>query len=200
MTKNYEKLGEPLSAWKTYKPGPAQMVKYHECPNLPEGIVAVGDAFACFNPTYGQGLTTSSLAVLTLDRTLREFEEKGTKSIDGVSTSYHALVAERLQVPWMLPKAGDYSYPTTVTAEGETGDEMIYKLFQSYMCRVTQLTKVFPFVRLQWYKTIGMTDFGGKVCDESDWCSLIFPPHTLSPLSLIIDALSLTFHLLTHSF
>lgn len=107
---------------------PANRLRHYERMGdaLPAGFVPVGDALCSFNPTYGQGMSSSALQARTLARTLAERapgEDLRTlvqRHLDGA--------AEVVRLPWRQANYNDFLYPTT---EGDRSmfseEEMAYR-------------------------------------------------------------------------
>lgn len=72
---------------------------YHTLKRLPEGIVAIGDAVASFNPVFGQGMTVAALEVEWLAKCLAKTD---THAI-GFAKSYYAGVKPIVDLAWGLP-------------------------------------------------------------------------------------------------
>ncbi|MCB0949747.1 MAG: oxidoreductase [Mycobacterium sp.] len=53
--------GEPIGAIAVHKYPASRWRRYDEMDRFPEGIVPFGDAVVSFNPTYGQGMTMTSI-------------------------------------------------------------------------------------------------------------------------------------------
>jgi 2-polyprenyl-6-methoxyphenol hydroxylase-like FAD-dependent oxidoreductase len=70
----YEAIGaaEPLTPIAGQRATENRLRHYDRPGQLPDGVVAVGDAVCAFNPVYGQGMTTAALGAEVLDRWLRE--------------------------------------------------------------------------------------------------------------------------------
>jgi 2-polyprenyl-6-methoxyphenol hydroxylase-like FAD-dependent oxidoreductase len=62
------------------------------------GLVAVGDAWACSNPSFGRGASIGMLHGVVLRDTLREV---GCRDPDALATSFHAATAELVE-PWFM--------------------------------------------------------------------------------------------------
>jgi 2-polyprenyl-6-methoxyphenol hydroxylase-like FAD-dependent oxidoreductase len=91
-----EPLGEPayhafpVSRWR----------RYHKLERFPAGIVPFGDAVASFNPTFGQGMTMTSLQAGNLRRALQ--------SPDGDLAATLARFTAKTTFPvWMMNAIGD---------------------------------------------------------------------------------------------
>lgn len=65
----------------------------------PEGIVAIGDAVASFNPIFGQGMTVAALEADWLGRCLAAH----APAADGFAKSYYAGVKPIVDLAWGLP-------------------------------------------------------------------------------------------------
>jgi len=177
-------MGEPVSPIQSYRPKGSTRLLYHKITDqLPEGFVAIGDAITCFNPFYGQGLSTSALGVVTLDRVLRQCEvlPSGEANLEGLHKRYFSLIAQRLEGPWAMPKSGDYCYEATIPAKGisnhfltgqhmchsltpkptpgETKKEFAYRFMQEYVSQIFGLANRYPHVRKVLDGTFSMTEF-----------------------------------------
>ncbi|MBL8781601.1 MAG: FAD-dependent monooxygenase [Alphaproteobacteria bacterium] len=72
---------------------------YHMLKRLPEGIVAIGDAIASFNPVFGQGMTVAALEVEWLAKCLAKTDPRA----NGFAKSYYAGVKPIVDLAWGLP-------------------------------------------------------------------------------------------------
>ncbi|HSN98969.1 MAG TPA: FAD-dependent monooxygenase [Candidatus Nanopelagicales bacterium] len=108
---------EPLGGIASHRFASHQWRRYERAARLPEGLCVLGDALCSFNPIYGQGMTTGALAALTLDGCLREQRRsRGPGSLDGLTTAFHARVAEMIEMPWRIATGEDLRFPEV---EGE---------------------------------------------------------------------------------
>jgi len=103
----YNKLKhlKPITKVKTLKAGPCRLNYYNKI-RTPSNFVVVGDAFAKFNPIYGQGMGCAALCAVTLDAVLRK-----TETLDDFSTLYHKKMGIRYAFQWLFPKAVDDLFP-----------------------------------------------------------------------------------------
>jgi 2-polyprenyl-6-methoxyphenol hydroxylase-like FAD-dependent oxidoreductase len=72
---------------------------YHMLKRLPEGIVAIGDAVASFNPVFGQGMTVAALEA----EWLAECLTKSDPHTAGFAKTYYAGVKPIVDLAWGLP-------------------------------------------------------------------------------------------------
>src|SRR5271156_2995780 len=84
----------PVSRWR----------RYHELDRLPAGILPLGDAVASFDPTYGQGMTMTSLQAGHLRRALA-----GGAGEDLVRRVNRATAKSTYPV-WMMTAIGDLTF------------------------------------------------------------------------------------------
>ncbi|MDT5116665.1 MAG: hypothetical protein QOE30_2404 [Mycobacterium sp.] len=83
----------PASRWR----------RYDKLGRFPAGIVPFGDAVASFNPTFGQGMTMTSLQAGHLRRALR--------SVDGDLASELSRATAKTTFPvWMMNAIGDITF------------------------------------------------------------------------------------------
>ena len=66
------RLGEPIGEVAFHKYPTSRWRRYDKLERFPDGILPFGDAVASFNPTFGQGMTMTSLQAGHLERALRD--------------------------------------------------------------------------------------------------------------------------------
>lgn len=94
---------EPLTEPVKFRIGPSARRRYERCARLPEGFLALGDALCCFNPAYGQGMTTAAMAARWLKDCLH--------SREGLTSRYFAGVKAIVDTPWDITVSGDLRFP-----------------------------------------------------------------------------------------
>lgn len=95
---------EPISDLIRFRIGPSVRRRYERCPTLPEGFVALGDSLCCFNPAYGQGMTTAAMAALWLRTCVRS-------GLPGLTRRYFNGVRRIIDVPWDITVGNDLRFP-----------------------------------------------------------------------------------------
>jgi hypothetical protein len=88
----------PASRWR----------RYHRLKRFPVGIVPLGDAVASFNPTFGQGMTMTSLQAGHLRRALRLPD-------DQVAAALNRATARTTYPVWMMNGVADVHFHHAVT-------------------------------------------------------------------------------------
>jgi len=88
----------PASRWR----------RYHRLKRFPAGIVPLGDAVASFNPTFGQGMTMTSLQAGHLRRAL-QFPD------DQVAAALNRATAKTTYPVWMMNGIADVHFHHAVT-------------------------------------------------------------------------------------
>ncbi|ORB87740.1 oxidoreductase [Mycobacterium kansasii] len=83
----------PASRWR----------RYDKLQHFPAGIIPFGDAVASFNPTFGQGMTMTSLQAGNLRRALRS----PTKSL---AAEFTRLTRKTTYPVWMMNAIGDITF------------------------------------------------------------------------------------------
>lgn len=83
----------PASRWR----------RYDKLGRFPDGIVAFGDAVASFNPTFGQGMTMTSLQAAHLRRALRGPD-------DQLAATLHRATARSTFPVWTMNAIGDVTF------------------------------------------------------------------------------------------
>ncbi|WP_158018973.1 FAD-dependent oxidoreductase [Mycobacterium basiliense] len=98
-----EPVGEPA-----YHAFPAsKWRRYHKLNRFPAGIVPFGDAVASFNPTFGQGMTMTSLQAGHLRRALASSHR--APDVD-VAEQFNRLTAKTTYPVWMMNAIGDITF------------------------------------------------------------------------------------------
>lgn len=78
---------------------------------FPAGLVAIGDAVASFNPTYGQGISVAAMQALALAEWLAE-----PGALDGPAYGYFRRVRAVVDDAWDFSAAQDCYLPHVTTA------------------------------------------------------------------------------------
>ncbi len=84
----------PASRWR----------RYHKLDRFPAGIVPLGDAVASFDPTFGQGMTMTSLQAGHLRRALTE------GSAHDLAHNVNRATAKTTFPVWMMTAIGDFGF------------------------------------------------------------------------------------------
>jgi hypothetical protein len=75
----------------------------------PLGWVLIGDAVCCFDPIYGQGMTSAAQQAAALGRAL----DRHSPASRAFARHYFRAVARVVDVPWSIAVGGDFAYPDT---------------------------------------------------------------------------------------
>lgn len=84
----------PASKWR----------RYDKLDRLPAGIIPLGDAVASFNPTFGQGMTMTSLQAGHLRRAL------ANGSNEDIARDVNRATAKTTYPVWMMTAIGDFAF------------------------------------------------------------------------------------------
>jgi 2-polyprenyl-6-methoxyphenol hydroxylase-like FAD-dependent oxidoreductase len=98
---------EPITDPVRFRIGPSVRRRYERCARLPEGFVAVGDALCCFNPAYGQGMTTAAMAAHWLGVCLRS----GQAGLTDLTRRYFRGTGRFVDVAWDISVGADLRFP-----------------------------------------------------------------------------------------
>lgn len=85
--------------------------KYHyeDMQKWPDNLIVVGDAVSVFNPFYGQGITSASLAAKLIDNML-----KNSKFNSDFAKKFQKKLSQVISLPWVLGTSEDLRWPTTI--------------------------------------------------------------------------------------
>ena len=95
---------EPITQPNRFRIAPSVRRRYERCPRLPEGFVALGDSLCCFNPAYGQGMTSAAMTAVWLRTCLRS-------GLPGLTRRYFNGVRRIIDVPWAITVGNDLRFP-----------------------------------------------------------------------------------------
>jgi 2-polyprenyl-6-methoxyphenol hydroxylase-like FAD-dependent oxidoreductase len=84
----------PISRWR----------RYHKMDRFPAGILPLGDAVASFDPTYGQGMTMTSLQAGHLHRALAD------GAGENLAREVNRATAKTTYPVWMMTAIGDFTF------------------------------------------------------------------------------------------
>lgn len=90
--------GEPIGDVAFHKYPTSRWRRYDKLDRSPAGIIPFGDAVASFNPTFGQGMTMTSLQAGHLRRALRGVD---------VARDFHRATAKTTYPVWQMNAIGD---------------------------------------------------------------------------------------------
>jgi 2-polyprenyl-6-methoxyphenol hydroxylase-like FAD-dependent oxidoreductase len=137
---------EPLGEVATYRFPFNRRRHYEQLKLFPEGLIAIGDALASFNPAYGQGMTVVALEVEALERIL-------TSSADlrGIARRFFAEAAKIIDIPWSIALAEDLRYPE---AQGKRA--FSFGPINAYLTRVHHAAAIDPVVCRTFFEVAGL--------------------------------------------
>ena len=123
---------EPITQIYGYRRTENQWRHYEDLTRWPGGLLVVGDAVCCFNPVYGQGMTSAAIGASLLDEQLR-----GTKdaSDSDFGKTFQRQLAKFLDTPWLIATGEDFRWENT---EGDRPGRAA-RVVQGYMDRVVRL-------------------------------------------------------------
>jgi hypothetical protein len=105
---------------------------FEEIGAWPDGLVAVGDSVCCFDPVYGQGMTTGVLGALMLRAQVDAACERGTFEEPGFARTVQKRLVEIVRPAWNLATGEDLRLPTTPGGRLRVRDRVL----QRYLDRV----------------------------------------------------------------
>ena len=102
---------EPASDISIYK-FPSHLRRHYEkMDGFPAGLVVLGDSHCCFNPIYGQGMTTAAIGAQVLAECLEEQRRVAGASLEGLSRRFQTKLAKVTDGPWAMAIGEDFRYP-----------------------------------------------------------------------------------------
>jgi 2-polyprenyl-6-methoxyphenol hydroxylase-like FAD-dependent oxidoreductase len=128
------KDAEPVSSFATYTYPASRRRRYERLSRFPEGLLAVGDAIASFNPLYGQGMSVAALEAVVLRRCLAE----GSTHL---GSRFFKRAGRVIDLPWSIATGGDLRLP-----EVEARRSARVRLTNSYLGRLQVAARHDPVV------------------------------------------------------
>ncbi|WP_439030571.1 FAD-dependent monooxygenase [Gordonia terrae] len=112
---------ERISIWRDTT---NRLRDYAAVERRPENFLTIGDAWAAFNPVYGQGMTAAALEARALAAQIEtQLVEEGAASLVGLAGRYHKTTDEMVQFCWSSSTALDHRIPgVEITVDGKTED------------------------------------------------------------------------------
>ncbi|BAZ39657.1 hypothetical protein NIES4101_56110 [Calothrix sp. NIES-4101] len=106
---------KPISPIYGYRNTESCRRHYEKLTKFPDGLIVMGDAFCCFNPVYGQGMTVAALEAVTLDQCLQKYVSKGVNSqlLRGFSRTFQRKLSKTVDVAWMMATGEDFRWQST---------------------------------------------------------------------------------------
>jgi 2-polyprenyl-6-methoxyphenol hydroxylase-like FAD-dependent oxidoreductase len=126
--------------------------RFDEIRDWPENLVALGDSVCCFDPVYGQGMTTGVLSALALASRL----DAGGTAPDGVRRGFAQRMQRHLvsviRPAWNLSTSEDLRLDTTTGGQLRLVDRGL----QGYVDRVIQTATADTIVRGKLLRVMNM--------------------------------------------
>jgi 2-polyprenyl-6-methoxyphenol hydroxylase-like FAD-dependent oxidoreductase len=144
------KDAKPLTPIATFKFPCHRWRRYERLARIPDGLLALGDAVCCFNPVYGQGMSTCALQVDLLDRMLRQC---GREVPAGFAKRFFQQSAKIIANPWLLATTSDFLYPQT-RGKRPFGIRFLHW----YLVRLFELCAWNKTVLLRFYRVLNFLD------------------------------------------
>lgn len=127
---------------------------FHEMTDWPDGLVAVGDSVCCFDPVYGQGMTTGVLGALTFAAAF-DAEWRGRAAAPrGFTRRVQRRMAGTVRPAWNLATGEDLRLPATTGGRLSGMD----RLMQRYIDRVIAASTEDPRMRRRLLAVMNMTE------------------------------------------
>jgi 2-polyprenyl-6-methoxyphenol hydroxylase-like FAD-dependent oxidoreductase len=136
---------EPLTDVKIHRFPSSRWRHFERVKRIPAGFAVVGDAFATFNPIYGQGMTAALLQAQALGAAI---DRHGASSAQ-MSRRYFSTAAKIVSVPWRFAAGADFLYPETTGAK-PLGIDLLNRYsmrIQSAAMRSTEVRRTFTSVQ-----------------------------------------------------
>jgi 2-polyprenyl-6-methoxyphenol hydroxylase-like FAD-dependent oxidoreductase len=127
---------EPLTSIYGYRRTENQWRHYERFDRWPGGFVVMGDAACCFNPVYGQGMTSAAMGAVLLDEQL----QAGRDFSPVFGQTFQRKLAKSLETPWLMATGEDFRWEKT---EGARPGGAV-RFVQGYLDRVIRLATQNP--------------------------------------------------------
>lgn len=139
---------QPLSEIHPYRYPSSLRRHYEKLNRFPEGYLVIGDAFASFNPIYGQGITSAAMQAQALSQLLQ-----GRRSLQRLWRPFFKRAAGVVQTPWQLAVGEDFRYRET-----EGRKSILTDILNAYVLKVHIATHHDPVVYAQFLRVMNLLD------------------------------------------
>lgn len=107
------KDGTPISPVLRYRFQGSTWRRYDRLAELPDGLIALGDAVCRLNPIYGQGMVSSAVTADCLDRCFAEEFKNGRTGLSGFPLRFFKAAAKYQKTAWALNIQEDFRHIQT---------------------------------------------------------------------------------------
>lgn len=97
----------PGSKIHVYRRTENRLTQYAQVRRWPDGLVAVGDSVAAFNPAFGQGMATAVLEARVLAGHLARVRRRQPHTVDGLARSFQRHIARIARKQWLITASDD---------------------------------------------------------------------------------------------
>ncbi len=94
---------------------------YESLESLPSGFIPLGDAYCSVNPTYGQGMSSTSLQAKALESALASLNDR--QGIADIPAAYFPKAKEIVTQIWRNANFSDFAFPETEGDRSDYGEE-----------------------------------------------------------------------------
>jgi 2-polyprenyl-6-methoxyphenol hydroxylase-like FAD-dependent oxidoreductase len=116
--------------------------RFDEMANWPDGLIAAGDSVCCFDPVYGQGITTGVLGALAIRARLVE-EWNGSGSVPGgFARRVQQRMVEIVRPAWNLATGEDLRLASTTGGRLRRRDRLMQHYFDRVVAASTADAKI----------------------------------------------------------
>lgn len=115
------KHAEPLTGVSVTRSTENRRYYYERLRPWPEGLVALGDSVAAFNPAYAQGMSVAALGALALRDLL------STSPGPGLARRAQRAIARPVDAAWALAVGQDIHFPTTRGKRPNLADRLLHR-------------------------------------------------------------------------
>ncbi|MBA2260072.1 MAG: hypothetical protein H0W18_14350, partial [Acidobacteria bacterium] len=127
----------PLSSIISHRRTANRWRRFDEIDNWPEGLIAAGDSVCCFDPVYGQGMTTGILGAIELKTRLdAEWCDSGTLK-PGFARRVQQQMVRAIRPAWDLATSEDLRLASTTGGQLRTRDRWLQKYFDTVVSTAT---------------------------------------------------------------
>lgn len=139
------KGAEPISGPYSYRGTASRWRHYEQLERWPERFVVLGDAFCCFNPIYGQGMTVAALSAAALAEGVR----RSRGSLDGLAKSTLRKISKITRAIWFLATSADLEWPGT--QGGALGNNPLDRFGRRYISEMLDAMRFDHTVRREFF-------------------------------------------------